>query len=327
MCIRVYYWCFEWKTDILAGQSLEYSGDMKQATEILCHLREDIPSTECGWIASLDNALSNIYIRRGEWRLALGSLDRIIDLTPEVVRAEVRSFLTGNSSTTSIDAESEEIATSFLTKAYVCEILSRQGRIFLQVGALSESREVFDAATTLWTNNIESSTSLASIPLPEEISNRNRTLRVVIQSLLEINDGLFHFSKSDYDEALHSFSNAIDIFQKDGSSFHSQYRTQDWVGPAIAGCQAPSLVYNEAVNNTSLCNLYMCNMNEAIFALEVLVREDPTAFLTERVTFNLCTLYELGSDSAVATRKKRVLQIIAKRFFLHDVGPESFRVT
>jgi tetratricopeptide (TPR) repeat protein len=320
--------CVKWKTDILAGQSLEYSGDLKQATEILCHLREDIPFTEYGWIASLDNALANIYIRRGEWRLALGSLDRIIDLTPEVVRAEVRSFLTSNgSNTSSIDAESEDIATSFLTKAYVCEILSRQGRIFLQVGALSEAREVFDAAKTMWTDNIESSTSLSSIPLSEAISNRNKTLRVVMQSLFEINDGLFHFSKSDYDEALHSFSNAIDIFRKDGSSFHSQYRAQDWAGPAIAGCQGSSLVYNEAVNNTSLCNLYMCNMKEAIFALEALVKEDPTAFLTERVAFNLCTLYELGSDSAVATRKKRVLQLIAKRFFLHDIGPESFRVT
>jgi hypothetical protein len=60
--------------------------------------------------------------------------------------------------------------------------------------------------------------------------------------------------------------------------------------------------------------------------MEGLIREDPTAFLTERVIFNLCTLYELGSDSTVGTRKKRVLQLIAKRFFLHDVGPESFRI-
>jgi hypothetical protein len=57
------------------------------------------------------------------------------------------------------------------------------------------------------------------------------------------------------------------------------------------------------------------------------IQEDPTAFLTERIVFNICTLYELGSDSAASARKKRVLQLIAKRFFLHDVGPESFRVT
>ena len=315
------------ETDILAGQSCEYSGDTKQATDILCHLRQDIPSTECSWLASLDNALANIYIRRGEWRLALGSLDRMIDLTPEVTRAECQSFLTNEGSNTSIDAESEEIIASFLAVSYICEILSRQGRIFLQVGALSEAREVFEAAKTMWTKNESSSNSLSLIPLPDKISNRNKTLKVVMQSLLEINDGLFNFSKSNYDEALQFFFTAIDILRKDGSCFHSQYHTQDWVGPAIAGCQAPSLLYNEAVNNTSLCNLYICNMKEAVVALEALVIEDPTAFLTERVAFNLCTLYELGSDSAVATRKKRVLQLIAKRFFLHDIGPESFRIT
>jgi hypothetical protein len=38
------------------------------------------------------------------------------------------------------------------------------------------------------------------------------------------------------------------------------------------------------------------------------------------------TLYELSSDTAVAGRKKRVLQVIAKRFFLHDIGAECFRL-
>jgi hypothetical protein len=178
----------------------------------------------------------------------------------------------------------------------------------------------------MWTD-FESSVSLSSIPLPEDISNRNTTLSVVTKSSLEMNDGLINFSESNYGEALHSFSKAIDVLRSDGSNFYPQYRTQDWVGPAIAGGQAPSLLYLEVVNNISLCNLYMCNMKEAVASLESLIREDPTSFLTERVAFNLCTLYELGSDSAVATRKKRVLQQIAKRFFLHDVGPESFRVT
>ena len=77
----------------------------------------------------------------------------------------------------------------------------------------------------------------------------------------------------------------------------------------------------------ALCSLYTCQMKDAVSLLEGLVREDPTLFLTERVAFNLCTLYELGSDSAVSARRKRVIQVIAKRFFLHDIGPESFRVT
>ena len=310
----------------MAGQSREYSDDAKHATDILCHLREDIPSTECGCIASLDNALSNIYIRRGEWRLALGSLDRVIDLIPEVAKAEVRSILASNQSNVNLDKESEETLTSFLIKTYVCEILSRQGRIFLQIGAISEAREVFEVAKTIW-SHVESADLLSSISVSEDVSNRNNKQRVVIESLLGINDGLLSFSESNYNEALESFSKAIELLREESKNFYMQYYTQDWLGSTIESSQAPSLMYNEAVNNVSLCHLYMCNMNQGVDVLEALIREDPTAFLTERVAFNLCTLYELGSDSSVAVRKKRVLQLIAKRFFLHDIGPENFRIT
>lgn len=298
----------------MAGQSLEYSGEPKQATDVLCHLREDIPSTESPWIASLDNALANIYIRRGEWRLALGALDRLIDLVPQVVQAEILSLL----------GAENEILSSFWTKAYISEILSRQGRIFLQIGGLAEAKQLFGAAKTLWTEN---QSSELSIPLPEELSSRNTTLRVVMEASLEINDGLIYFSNSNYETAMQSFSSALDVLKIGNTGFHSSYKKEEWTGPTVAGSQVPSLLYNEASNNISLCNLYMCNMKEAVTQLEELVREDPTAFLTERVAFNLCTLYELGADTAVATRKKNVLQLVAKRFFLHDVGPESFRVT
>lgn len=272
----------------------------------------------------MDNALANIFIKRGKWRLAIGSLDRMIGLVPEATRAEVQSLFTSSSNNSNKSEESEERIISFLTKTYICEILSRQGRIFLQAGALFEAREIFEEAKTMWTEN---ESSLSSIPLPEELSNHNKTLRTVMPSLIEINDGLFYFAKSSYDHALQSFSKAINILRKEGSKFHSKYRAQDWIGPAVVGCQTTTLLYNEAVNNMTLCHLYTCNMKDAVVTLEELVREDPTAFLTERVAFNLCTLYELGSDPAVASRNKRVLQLLAKRFFLHDVGPESFRVT
>jgi hypothetical protein len=68
-------------------------------------------------------------------------------------------------------------------------------------------------------------------------------------------------------------------------------------------------------------------MKEAVRLMEALVREDPTSYLTERLAFNLCTLYELEADTAASARKKRVLQLVAKRFYLHDIGPEQFRVS
>ena len=83
----------------------------------------------------------------------------------------------------------------------------------------------------------------------------------------------------------------------------------------------------QAWNNMGLCALYTCRMKEAVRVMESLVREDPTLYLTERLAFNLCTLYELGTDTTSSARKKRVLQQVAKRFYLHDIGPEQFRVT
>ena len=149
---------------------------------------------------------------------------------------------------------------------------------------------------------------------------------MIIPSLLKVNEGLLNFANSNYSHALQSFSQAIIILKKSGDNLHSKYCTQDWIGPSIVGTQSPRKIYNETINNITLCHLYMCNMKEAVVQLESLVRQDPTAFLTERVAFNLSTLYELGSESGVANRKKRVLQLIAKRFFLHDIGPESFRI-
>ena len=60
--------------------------------------------------------------------------------------------------------------------------------------------------------------------------------------------------------------------------------------------------------------------------MEELIREDPMSDLTEGMAFNVCTLYELGSDGDECTRRKKVLQRVAKRFFLHHVGVESFRL-
>ena len=67
-------------------------------------------------------------------------------------------------------------------------------------------------------------------------------------------------------------------------------------------------------------------MQSSVQELENLIREDPCLYLTEGVAFNLCTLYELGSEGEECMRKKKVLQRVAKRFYLHDVGVESFRL-
>jgi hypothetical protein len=81
------------------------------------------------------------------------------------------------------------------------------------------------------------------------------------------------------------------------------------------------------LNNLALCALYTCRLLEAVTMIETLIREDPSKYLTESIAFNLCTLYELGSDNATSEKNKKVLQSIAKRFTLHDIGKENFRLS
>jgi tetratricopeptide (TPR) repeat protein len=206
-----------------------------------------------------------------------------------------------------------------LEKAYKCEIMSRQGRVLLQAGAIYEATQIFDLARNTWSDEIEPTLGTLGMEV------KDHPVLKGLPSLMKVNEGLSFFSKSRYDRALQCFTTAIDNLRKQ-DRIHPQYRVEDWVGPSIATCIEHSTLYSESVGNMALCHLYECRMEEAVALMEGLIREDPTAFLTERVIFNLCTLYELGSDSTVGTRKKRVLQLIAKRFFLHDVGPESFRI-
>ena len=271
-------------------------------------LRDEIPKDDFRWLLSVDHALANVFLREGEFRLALGSLDRMMELIPDATKQEVQSKF-GDASNTQ---ELEHV----LSTAYKCEVLSRQGRVLLQMGALSQVAKVFDTATTLW-DSIKTN-------IPAELQTLNALK--LIPSQLDMNAGLYFFSKSNYDRSLQSFSSAKDILRTLGD-LTTKYNIDDWMGSGIAACYDPNDIYSECLNNMALCCLYTCQMANAVSYLEGLVREDPTAFLNERVAFNLTTLYELGSDSATSARKKRVLQLIAKRFFLHDVGPESFRVT
>jgi tetratricopeptide (TPR) repeat protein len=301
--------CILYATDILATQTQQYIDDPIRASDVLFGLRDTIPKDQSIWLISIDNALANLFLRQGEWRLALGSLDRILEGIPAAVEYELQQQFP--------NASDRQRLASILQVAYRCEILSRQGRALLQVGALPEVQQRFLKARTEWEN------VLASNPLGEELGSHGMVR--TIPCLLETNEGLYYFSKSNYEMASDSFTRATEQFRANGSLV-PKYRTEDWMGPTVAGSETHHVLYSECINNIALCALYTCRMGDAIRYLEDLVREDPTAFLTERVAFNLATLYELGSDSAASARKKRVLQLIAKRFFLHDVGPENFRV-
>ena len=81
------------------------------------------------------------------------------------------------------------------------------------------------------------------------------------------------------------------------------------------------------MNNYAICAVYICELEKAVTMLENLIREDPTAHMSDVIVFNLCTLYELSCDSKVQTRRKNVLKQVAMRFCLDDVDAHSFRLT
>lgn len=178
----------------------------------------------------------------------------------------------------------------------------------LQIGALNEAAMLFEECKTKFNS----------------LSTSSHWIFQYIPSQIRINDGLLTLAHSQYDVSMTHFRKSIELLQACGDSH--EYNKEDWMGPTILRLEAVPTSLSHCWNNLSLCALYTCRMQDAVRMMESLVRQNPSYYLTERLAFNLSTLYELGSDAATSTRKKRILLLIAKRFFLHDIGPESFRV-
>ena len=295
--------------DILAGQIQQFTDESDRSSDVLFEIRERIPSEDAIWLTSVENALANLFLRQSRWRLALGSLDRILDLIPTATKQYITSKYPHAHDKTELE--------KCLVATFRGEILSRQARILLNVGALEEVATLFEAVRETWH-------SIDTTRIPPELVNHPLIQLIPVQEAM--NEGLLDFAKSDFDKANVAFSRAADIMRASSDLLALKYDPDDWMGPIVVGCETPSIVYSECINNMALCGLYSCRLNDAVELLEGAIREDPGAFLTERTAFNLCTLYELGADSAISARRKRVLQLISKRFFLHDIGPESFRV-
>nr|XP_054772794.1 trafficking protein particle complex subunit 12-like [Lytechinus pictus] len=66
-----------------------------------------------------------------------------------------------------------------------------------------------------------------------------------------------------------------------------------------------------AINNVSVCCLYLGKLKEALSLLENLVNKDSSEFLDESLIFNLCTLYELESSKSIV-KKQNLLSLVSK---------------
>ena len=270
-----------WSLQILAAESLQYTeSGSGRCIDSLYEIRGLIDHDK-RYVLAVDSALSNAFLRKQKWRLSLESLDHMLEIMPLVLKGD-------------------------LLLAHMAEAWSRQGRILLQVGAISEAEKMF-AKTT-----------------PPSVTSQKHWIIDKGPSQFAIQQGMAHFARRNYEDAMASFNNASDFLRALPEPIYG-YRKEAFVGPDI-WVETPQGLLTQAWNNMGLSALYTCRMKEAVRLMESLVREDPTAYLTERLAFNLCTLYELGADTAASARKKRVLQLVATRFYLHDISQEQFRV-
>jgi hypothetical protein len=73
-----------------------------------------------------------------------------------------------------------------------------------------------------------------------------------------------------------------------------------------------------AVNNYSICCLYLKHNLTAIETMEKLIAEDPVLFMNDSIVFNLCTMYDLSFSADISTAKKKALQKLAVRYGIND---------
>lgn len=232
-----------------------------------------------------------------------------------------------------------------LVKAVKVEIYSRQGKILLQAGALPAAATVFEWAHDEYQAMLEmrdvhvgsvvvvgggddvDDTDFSQLSFGKESIVRNVPTQILL------NEGLLHFAHLDYDLAMGKFQMAIELQRKEIAKSIASTSTTTTSKSSRPLYDFDNLLDTEGellvpcLNNLALSTLYSCRMREAVNLMEGLVREDPGRYLMPSMAFNLCTLYELGSDDATSDKKKRVLQLIAKRLTLHEVGSESFRLS
>lgn len=317
------------------------------------------------WGPRVNIALANAFMRVQEWRMTLDVLDDILESLPSTVKFSagdiIRRFILEDSgdqgdqaldeitllSTERTDCAEAQYLSSILLPALRIEILSRQLRVFLQIGASSIAYSLQDAILVDFQSfNEKMSTRDESIDdeVYQHIQLFLKGCPLIQQTHTQVllNQGLLSFANLDYKSAKNTFAEAISIqrlLEQEpttgddsstgnlSSSWNVSFLNQHFLNTGVLeSLDADQHQLAHALNNLALCALYTCDVNSAVDLMESLVKENPTLFLTEVMVFNLCTLYELGADVTGSGKKKKILQSVAKRFFLHDIGVENFRI-
>lgn len=329
---------------LLAAQSLQYTDKPQRCIDVLHSLEKDLLKNQYKnsafsrkWLPRIYVAVSNAFLRLQEWRMALSALDKLYDMLSVSTTLYDMLDMEQNNQYFENEEEKEDYneLQSILTNASEIEIRTRQIRIFLQLGGIDQAQQLHESVLQNYEDFQKLYLSFDS--LTKQWMNPSSFILVhQIPTHISLNSGLIDFAYGNYQKAMQNFSEALVSMQQaqkkiSGYSMDEQkssYCVHNFLSSSVFLSLDPDMhVMTHCVNNLGLCSLYLNQVDYAISVMETLIKENPTMYLTEVLVFNLCTLYELVYDPDKCTQEKKVLQSVAKRFYLHDVGGENFRIT
>ncbi|KAE9040415.1 hypothetical protein PR003_g1432 [Phytophthora rubi] len=184
-------------------------------------------------------------------------------------------------------------------------VLSRVGRIRLQMGDLAAAEKLFEAAR-YHTGQLRA------------IGGDGVTMKGLgeLEARLLLNDGLLLFAQNKLQEALSAFDSILYLQNAQGVTTES----------LDADIFLDEDVVCSAVNNYAICALYCCDVKAAVAALERMIRSNPQRFLNGVVVFNLSSLYDLLFDNATSKSRKEMMKKIAHLYDLEHVDPAAYRI-
>ncbi|CAH0492653.1 unnamed protein product [Peronospora farinosa] len=200
-----------------------------------------------------------------------------------------------------------QIDVSFLDDKEKVTVLSRVGRIRLQMGDLAAAEKLFKAA--------RDHTSQVKTGVGNDGGVPTNWVKELEARLL-LNDGLLFFAQNKLQEALGAF-NSILYLRNTQVSTSTNSDAEIFLDEDIV-CSA--------VNNYAICALYCCDVKAAVAALERMIRSNPQRFLNGVVAFNLSSLYDLLFDNATSKSRKEMMKKIAHLYDLEHVDPAAYRI-
>ena len=247
------------------------------------------------WVWRVCNSIINAAIRQRLWRIAVSELTMML----QNVRETYASISTVNNASSTATA----LQKSFHRAEVV--LMCRLSRILLQIGATKSSTLFYEQAKAIHHTHLDPlATTIAS---QGNQGSSSSTEDVALQ--LDITQALLLFGADNYEEALEIFNTVIDkertqqitssspsssssssssassIFDLSAmdlsatSSYQGNNRTRGFDGAITL----EESVLAAAVNNSSICALYLRRIPEAIGRLEGLILEDPVRHMTDPV--------------------------------------------